>query len=151
MAVLSDPHLNSASASGTGSGGTGEASLSEEYAAVARSVRLARDSVTAFAARHGAAPDSLEDIRLAVSEAATNCVMHAYGAARPGRFRVLAIVGRGQLIVVVDDDGCGLDAVGHTGGLGIGLMMMREVADEALFLNREVGGSTVQLRFSLTE
>ena len=52
--------------------------LSESYPAVPEAVPLARRSLTSVAAAAGAAGERLEEIRLAVSEALTNAVVHAY-------------------------------------------------------------------------
>ena len=126
-----------------------EPTLIDEYPAVAASVRQAREAVADHAAQFGADDATIDDIRLAMSEAATNVVMHAYQDEAPGCFRVLAVVGQGQMLVIVEDDGCGLSSPARSPGLGAGLKVMRETADGALFRERVHGGSTVQLRFTL--
>lgn len=120
-----------------------------EFDAVPHSVRQVRETVAAFAERHGVAGDGVDDIRTAVSEAATNVVMHAYDRSDAGRFAVLAAVDGEQLLVVIDDDGCGLAAASENAGLGIGLRVMEAMAEQARFATRHCGGSTVQLRFRL--
>ena len=127
-----------------------ETAIAHEFEAVARSVRQAREAVATFAERHGAVGEGVDDIRTAISEAATNVVVHAYDDDTAGRFRVLAIVDGGQLVVIIDDDGCGLSAPSQNPGLGMGLQLMEEIAEQTLFFTRELGGSTVQLRFKLT-
>ncbi|WP_249010409.1 ATP-binding protein [Conexibacter sp. DBS9H8] len=119
------------------------------YPAVAASVRAARNAVAAIAEAHGASPQCVDDVRLAVSEAATNVVVHAYEEHTTGSFRVLAVIGGDQLVVIVEDDGRGLSSPARTPGLGAGLTVMRETATQALFREREHGGSSVQLRFTL--
>jgi anti-sigma regulatory factor (Ser/Thr protein kinase) len=141
MAVLTDERTGSH---------PGETAISQEFDAVPRAVRQVRDAVAAFAARHGAAGEGVDDIRTAVSEAATNVVMHAYDGDCAGRFRVLAVVGGDQMLVIIDDDGCGLGTPTTNPGLGLGLQVMAQTAEQALFLIREQGGSTVQLRFRLS-
>jgi anti-sigma regulatory factor (Ser/Thr protein kinase) len=126
-----------------------ETAIAREYEADPYSVRQAREAVVAFAERHGAAGTGVDDIRTAMSEAATNVIMHAYDGMPHGRFRVLAVVGGDQMLVVIDDDGCGMSAPTLNPGLGMGLRVMEAAAEEALFLSREAGGSTVQLRFQL--
>jgi serine/threonine-protein kinase RsbW len=126
-----------------------QTTIAHEYVAAARSVRQARNDVAAFAERHGAAGVVLEDIRMAVSEAATNVVVHAYDEDVSGRFRVLAVVGGGQLLVIVDDDGRGLTAPSQHPGLGLGVRLMQQAAEQVLIRARDFGGSTVQLRFRL--
>jgi anti-sigma regulatory factor (Ser/Thr protein kinase) len=141
MAVFTDEALHST--------GGDEVALAEEYAAVAHSVRQAREAVVAFAERHGAVGEGVDDIRTAISEAATNVVVHAYDTHTEGRFRILAVIGGGELLVIIDDDGCGLGAPTRNPGLGMGLAVMEAAAEQARFLSREHGGSTVQLRFAL--
>ncbi|HET9073731.1 MAG TPA: ATP-binding protein [Solirubrobacteraceae bacterium] len=124
--------------------------LARVFPAEAASVRRARETVAELAQAHAAAPDRVDDIRLAVSEAATNVVMHAYQEHESGaHFRLLALVGGAELLVIIDDEGCGLSSPARTPGLGMGLKLMRELAEQALFLTRDHGGSAVQLRFRL--
>jgi anti-sigma regulatory factor (Ser/Thr protein kinase) len=119
------------------------------FPAVARSVRAARNLAAELAAAHGGTPEQVEDVRLAVSEAATNVVVHAYEQTAPGTFRLRAVVGAGQLEVTIDDDGRGLSSPARTPGLGAGLKIMEQLAEPALFREREGGGTTVALRFAL--
>ena len=126
-----------------------ETAIAHEFDAEPRSVRSAREAVATFAERHGAQDECVDDIRTAISEAATNVVVHAYEDANAGRFRVLAVVGDGELLVIIDDDGRGLTAPSQNPGLGMGLQLMQEIAEQTLFLTRESGGSTIQLRFQL--
>lgn len=56
----------------------------------------------------GIRPAARDDIALAVSEACTNVVMHAYrGAAAPGPLAVDAYRENGEFFVVVCDEGTG--------------------------------------------
>jgi anti-sigma regulatory factor (Ser/Thr protein kinase) len=120
-----------------------------EFPAVADSVRAARDLAAELAAAHGGTRRQVEDVRLAVSEAATNVVVHAYAQSAPGAFRMRAAAGPGELWVTIDDDGCGLRSPARTPGLGAGLTIMEQLAEPAVFRERAGGGSTVQLRFAL--
>jgi anti-sigma regulatory factor (Ser/Thr protein kinase) len=65
-----------------------------------------RRAVVAFAELHGVgvAPD----VALAVSEAITNAVVHAYRDESAGPVRVVACAEPGRLVVVVRDYGCGM-------------------------------------------
>jgi serine/threonine-protein kinase RsbW len=122
------------------------------FGAHARSVREAREVVVALAERAGAAPGRVCDIRLAVSEAATNVVMHAYQEQEHGgHFRLLAVVGGEHLVILIEDDGCGLSCPAQRPGLGMGVKLMRKTAEQALFLTRQDGGSSVHLRFRLSD
>jgi serine/threonine-protein kinase RsbW len=123
--------------------------ITTAFPAVARSVRAAREIGAELAAQHGASDQTVENVRLAVSEAATNVVVHAYEQETPGAFRIFASAGNGELLVTIDDDGCGLSSPAHSPGLGSGLQIMRQTAESVRFIERDGGGSTVQLRFRL--
>jgi len=86
-------------------------------------------------------------VRLAVSEAVTNAIVHAYGGGR-GKIEVSATVDSGQLRVEIADDGCGLRA-GAPHGLGLGLALMALSSDSFTFAQRPSGGMGVRLGFKL--
>jgi serine/threonine-protein kinase RsbW len=129
---------------------SGDHRFVSEYPAVAGSVRHARDAVAELVGRLNVRGELIDDVRLAVSEAATNVVMHAYeqGSEAP-TFTVVVVLSRGQMTVLVEDEGCGLESPTKSPGLGAGLRVMRKVAAEARFRERDSGGSSVQLSFRL--
>ena len=64
-------------------------------------------------------------IALAVSEACTNVVMHAYvSAAAPGSLTVEASQRNGELVVAVRDEGQGMLPRPDSPGLGLGLSII---------------------------
>jgi anti-sigma regulatory factor (Ser/Thr protein kinase)/ketosteroid isomerase-like protein len=70
-----------------------------------------------------------DTILLALSEAATNAVRHAYpSAGEDDAFRVGAMVHGRELLVTVEDDGVGLDTLSRTPGLGVGLPLLDRLA-----------------------
>jgi stage II sporulation protein AB (anti-sigma F factor) len=73
-------------------------------------VALARVTVAAFAARLDFTLAEVEEIKVAVSEAVTNAVVHGYRD-RPGIVRVEARVEDGRLVVAVSDQGRGIEDV----------------------------------------
>jgi anti-sigma regulatory factor (Ser/Thr protein kinase) len=124
-------------------------SLNESYPAVPEAVPLARRALTDVAARAGAAGERLEEIRLAVSEALTNAVLHAYYDDEAGWFHVTAAVASGELWVLIGDDGRGLHAWNDSSGLGIGLSLISGLSDDFAIVTRASGGTEVQMRFDL--
>jgi anti-sigma regulatory factor (Ser/Thr protein kinase) len=87
-----------------------------------------RREVAAFARRAGMDEEGLGSVRLAVSEAATNAVVHAYREETgDGELRVRAFVDASELVVVVADEGIGLAPRPDSPGLGLGMPLMASV------------------------
>src|SRR5437588_3568848 len=128
----------------------GEA-LNESYPAVPQAVPQARRALTDVAARAGAAGERLEEIRLAVSEALTNAVVHAYRDDPAGHLQVTAAVAGAELWVLISDDGRGLHAWNDSRGLGIGLSLISGLSDDFAIVTRASGGTEVQMRFDLKQ
>jgi serine/threonine-protein kinase RsbW len=82
-------------------------------------VKAIRHAVCEFAADHDVA--DTDAVALAVTEAATNVVVHAYRHGAAGDMRVVACAEPGRLVVVVRDYGCGMQPRHDSPGLGIGL------------------------------
>jgi serine/threonine-protein kinase RsbW len=122
--------------------------LSRSYPAVADSVPRAREEAKGFAESAGASEEQLDAIRLAVSEAATNVVVHAYDGA-PGEIQLNACVDEEALWIEVADEGVGLRPRIEGRGLGVGLALISQVTDAFTIATRESGGTEVQMRFGL--
>jgi serine/threonine-protein kinase RsbW len=126
--------------------------------AVPETVRLARRSVVAFAELAGAGTTLLDRVKLAVSEAVTNVVLHAYRdrdaeAACAGPVHVgVALAGTGdrdELWVLVADEGCGLQPRDDSPGGGRGLRLIANAVDELTVVRRGAGGTELRMRFDL--
>ena len=122
--------------------------MSRNYPAIAESVPRAREALSTFAQSAGACGDQLDSIRLAVSEAATNVVVHAYEG-DPGRLQLDAKVSPGELAVLIADDGLGMRPQVQSPGLGFGLSLISQVCDEFEIARRSSGGLEVRMRFAL--
>ena len=99
------------------------------YPAVAHAVTSARHELAAYAERMGINGERLDSVRLAVSEAVSNAVLHAYRG-EPGAIRLTAAVTAGMLRVTVADDGCGHRTPAQKAGLGLGFGLMATASDE---------------------
>jgi anti-sigma regulatory factor (Ser/Thr protein kinase) len=127
------------------------ASLNERYPAVPDSVPRARKELGAFAVGAGMTGEQLEGVRLVVSEAVSNAVLHAYDG-EGGEIQVTAAVVPGELWILIADDGAGLRAErSENRGLGLGLGWMAQFSDGLTLLTRSSGGLEVRLRFNLFE
>lgn len=92
---------------------------------------------------------TLADIRLAVTEACTNVVIHAYPGDREGPLEVHADVVGSRLTIVVLDEGAGIVPRADSPGLGLGLPLIASLS-EALQLRRDERQRTeVCMTFSL--
>ncbi|HEY1537852.1 MAG TPA: ATP-binding protein [Solirubrobacteraceae bacterium] len=101
--------------------------LQERLPALPASVSRLRGAIVALAASNGASDEQCDDIALAVSEALTNAVVHAYvGRARAGALGVDAWVtgGADSLTVEVCDEGIGMLRRADSPGLGQGLALI---------------------------
>ena len=101
-----------------------------------QNLALIRLALAGAAANAGAPREIVSDLKLAVTEACTNVIQHAYGGdATAGEIIVRYTVERGMLAVEVEDTGSGfeLDAPpsdhDRNGG-GNGLMIIRVLTDE---------------------
>ena len=120
------------------------------FEADSESVRRARHAVTAFARQHGVPHHVVGGIALAVSEACTNVVLHAYrGQATRGRFSVDLTLQDAALWVRVRDDGIGVRPRTDSPGLGLGLPIIASTADSFAIAPCEGGGTELRMRFEL--
>jgi serine/threonine-protein kinase RsbW len=122
--------------------------LSETYPAVPASIRRARRSVAQFATRCGIGGEALDAIRLAVSEAVTNVVLHAYPDGT-GVFHLTAAVAGEELWLLVADDGCGYKTPSRQPGLGWGLTIIAKQSQQYVITERATGGTEVRMRFPI--
>jgi serine/threonine-protein kinase RsbW/stage II sporulation protein AB (anti-sigma F factor) len=99
------------------------------WKAVPASVPAARAAVLAFLdeAELGSLPRG--DVQLAITEAVTNVVTHAYLDGEPGQVRVEIDEDGGAARIVVSDDGRGMQPRTDSPGLGLGLSLMATVTD----------------------
>jgi anti-sigma regulatory factor (Ser/Thr protein kinase) len=91
----------------------------------------------------------LSDIRLAVSEAVANAVVHAFRERAAGTVTVsLTTSDPGWVEVRVTDDGSGMAPRDDSPGLGLGLPLMRHLADQFELRRPPDGvGTEVWMRF----
>jgi serine/threonine-protein kinase RsbW/stage II sporulation protein AB (anti-sigma F factor) len=113
--------------------------------ATAQALSMIRRRLSAFARRHGLADP--EDVALAVTEAATNAVVHAYRHGARGAMRVVACAEPTGLVVVVRDYGCGMSPNPESPGAGLGLSVIGALAAEMNVERPDDGGTRIRIRF----
>jgi serine/threonine-protein kinase RsbW len=124
-------------------------SYSESYPAIAESVPRARAAVAGFVEDVGARGEILDAIRLAASEAVTNAVLHAYRQGAPGAIQINASYVEGEVWLLIADSGSGLRPRAGSPGLGLGLALIAQLADDFQIHSRGTGGTELQLRFNM--
>ena len=114
-------------------------------------IAMLRNALVRHAEGLGADPEVCEAVRLTVSEALTNVVQHAYLGSDLGFMTVQAWLDEDNaLVVLVLDDGHGLVPRVNSPGLGLGLGLMAQLADDFRIASRDGGaGTAVSLRFAL--
>ena len=72
---------------------------------------VARAAVSAFASQLDPTVEELSDLRTAVSEAVTNCIVHAYRNSVGRIFITASVYPDGMFSVKIRDKGCGIEDV----------------------------------------
>jgi serine/threonine-protein kinase RsbW len=94
--------------------------------------------------------ETLSNIRLAITEACTNVVVHAYPDGGEGPLQVLATLQDEKLEVVVRDEGQGIGPRADSPGLGLGLPLIASLT-ESVQLGRHGDAHTeVRMIFPFT-
>jgi anti-sigma regulatory factor (Ser/Thr protein kinase) len=111
------------------------------------SVPLARRAVVAYATAHGVTDPG--DVELAVSEAVTNAVIHAYLDRTAGTIEVTARRDPDNGVeITVSDDGHGVTPRPDSPGLGLGLPLIARLAEECELTPGPEGGCRVRMVFA---
>lgn len=117
----------------------------------AEAPRIVRSAVRRLALDHGAGHDGAESAALAVSEAVTNVVRHAYaGRAVAGDVCVIAWASNGKLQLEVGDTGRGNDEPSPDPGAGLGTSIIEATVEALSVRTTPAGGTHVHMRLPLT-
>lgn len=111
-----------------------------------RTVPTMRWAATRFAEKHAAADPA--GVALAVSEAVTNAVLHAYDEGEAGEVRMVACAERDRLVVVVRDWGRrGMRPRPDSPGIGLGLPTVATLARDFTVEIPDGGGTLLRMHF----
>ena len=117
-------------------------------------ITLSRLALTGLSRVRPLPDDTLADLKLALTEATSNSVRHAYGD-REGHVEISFELREDRLVVEVSDDGAGFEpSAGAGDGAtdedlsegGLGIAIIRSIADELEIDAGPLGGS--RLRFT---
>jgi serine/threonine-protein kinase RsbW len=126
--------------------------LAMELPAVPGSLALVRHALTGVAEAMHVPDRALDDLKVAVTEACTNVVLHAYeGAAARGPLLVDVWHRASRLVVRVSDAGTGMvpRLERRPPGLGLGLRLIPMLAAEVRIITNPGGGTAVWMTFDL--
>lgn len=116
---------------------------------------FARVSVCAFVSTLDPTVEEISDIKTSVSEAVTNCIVHAYKE-QVGRIYITATIYDNSLVKIrIKDNGCGIEDVEKAreplfttaGGerAGLGFAVMESFTDKVRVRSKLNSGTTVTL------
>ena len=122
---------------------------------------LARTVAAAFVAAADPTVDELCDIKTAVSEAVTNCIVHGYRDTIGQVYITAAMYPDNRVVIKVRDTGCGIEDVKQameplfttctTGErAGLGFAVMEELMDKVKVRSTPGKGTTVIMERKLT-
>lgn len=115
-------------------------------------VPMLRGAIAEFLVGAGIGEPLLTSAKLAVSEAVTNVVVHAYvDAPRPGLVRIAASIEGDNLFVDVCDDGSGMMPRLDSPGLGVGLPVIAHNVDTLDIRNSPRGGTLLSMSFRVLD
>lgn len=134
----------------------GENYMHLEFPSRSSNEAFARSAVAAFAAQLDPTLDELGDIKTAVSEAVTNCIVHAYPNELGPIIIKAKIIGDNVLDITVKDRGCGISDVEQarkpmftTGGQersGMGITIMESFMTEFRIQSTLHKGTSVHMK-----
>ena len=127
--------------------------LKLQFLSLPRNQAFARDAVAAFCLELNPSLSDLSDIKTAVSEAVTNCTVHAYKK-EAGMVTLECKIEEGQLHITVSDEGEGIADVEQAiqpfftslpsaERSGMGFTIMQTFMDEFKVDSKTGGGTTV--------
>ena len=120
---------------------------------------FARAAVSAFLVQLDPTIGELADIKTAVSEAVTNCIVHAYQNKIGIIYINMRIFDNGRICVKIRDKGCGIENIQQameplftTGGserAGLGFAVMKSFMDKIKVFSKPGKGTTVTMEKSI--
>jgi serine/threonine-protein kinase RsbW len=124
--------------------------LDAVYPAVPALVGQIRREVARVATGCGVGAQTVARIELAVSEAVTNGVIHAYRDGLPaGDLHVRVGHDEECLDIRIRDNGVGMSPRTDSPGLGLGLSLMAHLADRIEIKAPDEGGTEILMRFEI--
>lgn len=131
-----------------------------EFPSESVNVMFARTAIALFASQLDLTLEEIEDIKVAVSEAVSNCVIHAYRKSY-GNIVLAAQFSENELRVTVEDFGCGIPDITKASEasyttipeerMGLGLVFIHELMDHVVIESEVDQGTKVMLTKKIPE
>ena len=124
-----------------------------EFPSLSENVGLARIAVASLASQLDFTVSEIDEIKVAVSEAVTNAVIHAYRE-KVGNVMIQASLKNGTIEIIVKDEGSGIEDIDVAkkaeyttvkGRMGLGLVFMESFMDELTIQSVPGQGTTVRM------
>ena len=126
-----------------------------EFISKSSNESFARATVAAFVAQLDPTISEIADIKTAISEAVTNCIVHAYKNGLGYIYISVKIFDSGQVTIRIRDKGCGIENISQameplytTGGAeraGLGFAVMQSFMDNIKVISKVGRGTTITL------
>jgi anti-sigma regulatory factor (Ser/Thr protein kinase) len=117
----------------------------------AENIAIVRHALGGFGEAFAVSESKLSDIRLAVTEACANVVVHAYPGEDAGPMEVVATMEEGELTVIVRDWGRGIGPRPDSPGLGLGLSLIAALAEKVQLGHGGEEHTEVRMTFALND
>jgi len=127
-----------------------------EFSSLPENVSFARSCVGAFASQLECTLEDIEEIKLVVSEAVSNSIIHGYNNDPSQKIEVMvSIFDNGSLEIIVKDFGKGIEDIeqamqptysSNPTHMGLGFTFMRSFMDEMEVLSEPGKGTSVRLQ-----
>jgi serine/threonine-protein kinase RsbW len=114
----------------------------------AESIPVIRHVLGAYAEAMQLPAEVVEDMRLAVTEASTNVVRHAYNGNDMGTIDVVVKPDGDRLEVIVSDRGRGMGPSPDIDGPGLGLQLIAALADSIEVGDAPIRGNQLKMSFA---
>ena len=131
--------------------------------ALSRNESFARAAVGAFVAQLDPTLDELGSVKAAVSEAVTNCIVHAYADSDTiGLINITSRIIGNKIYIKISDKGCGIEDIKKAmeplfttkpeqERSGLGFAVMESCCDKVRVSSKKGKGTTVTLIFTVKE
>ncbi|MDD3364157.1 MAG: anti-sigma F factor [Syntrophomonas sp.] len=127
-----------------------------EFPSVPENVSFARSCVGAFATQLDCTLEEIEEIKLVVSEAVSNSIIHGYKNQPHGKVLVMATILDDRIMeIMIEDKGIGIADVKQAmepsfssdpGRMGLGFTFMKSFMDELEVVSQPGEGTNIKLK-----